>query len=363
MSSNQGTGNINYSFDISHINNTIKSQKTFIFTYYVSIFISLIYLYTIRVQQYIYKNIKGNKNNNDNDNNDSKNIVEHNIESYFKTITLGFPENIMKAEPIKAYGESEKNMYGLTKNSYIFIISLYVLSVLIVINEYCKNSIFNILTSIIQSNEYNNPYNNPNMVSKIKNDNNAEYISNNWKLFGLLLIFFVPFLIPSFIKLFGFDNYDVKKNMFARVGVCILLLFPFIFIVLSKFGLGKHLDLLDNVDKYVEQKDVEYINKIKDSYQNKSYVKYIFIFIILVYVYYLILHLNIDERSWKKTGFILLVLLIFIPVILIYNYFDVVFSTFTQENFNSKHVQKYLKNGCNNLLGLIIKYNYPCVEK
>jgi hypothetical protein len=355
MSSNQGTGNINYSFDISHINNTIKSQKTFLFTYYVSIFISLIYLYTIRVQQYIYKNEEKDKSNKD----ESKNIIESNIESYFKTITIGFPEHIMKAESMGV----DKKFYGLTKNSYILMISLYVLSVLIVINEYCKNSIFNILTSIIQSNEYNNPYNNPNMVSKIKNDNNAEYISNNWKLFGLLLIFFVPFLIPYFIKLFGFDNYDVKKNMFARIGVCVLLLFPFIFIVLSKFGLGKHMDLLDNVDKYVEQKDVQYINEIKDSYKNKSYLKYVFIFIILVYVYYLILHMNIEESSWKKTGFILFVLLIFIPIILIYNYFDVVFSTFTQEKFNSKTVQKYLKNGCNNLLGLIIKYNYPCVEK
>ena len=73
--------------------------------------------------------------------------------------------------------------------------------------------------------------------------------------------------------------------------------------------------------------------------------------------------MNIEEHSWKKTGFILFVLLIFIPIILIYNYLDVVFSTFTQEKFNSKTVQKYLKNGCNNLLGLIIKYNYPCVEK
>jgi hypothetical protein len=359
MSSNQGTGNINYSFDISNINNTIKSQKTLLFNYYLSIFISLIYLYTIRVQKYIYndKNKDGNKTT----------IVENDIENYFKTITLGFPDYIMNAKSMShienGKTEADKNLYGLTKKSYIFIIALYVASVLIVISEYCKNSLFSILTTLIQSNENNNPYNNPNMVSKIKNDNNTEFIANNSKLFGLLLVFFVPFLIPYFIKLFGFDNYDVKTNLFAKYSVCILLLFPFIFIVLSKFGLGKHLDLLDGIDKYIEQKDVEYINKIKESYKINSYIKYTFIFIILVYVYYLILHLNIDESSWKKTGFIIFVLLILIPIILVYNNLEVVFSTFTQTNFNSKHVQKYLKNGCSNLLGLIIKYNYPCIRK
>ena len=58
MSSNQGTGNINYSFDISNIYNTINGNKTFLFNYYLSIFISLIYLYTIRVKRYIYDEFK-----------------------------------------------------------------------------------------------------------------------------------------------------------------------------------------------------------------------------------------------------------------------------------------------------------------
>ena len=43
MSSNQGTGNINYSFDISNIYKTINGNKTFLFNYYLSIFISLIF--------------------------------------------------------------------------------------------------------------------------------------------------------------------------------------------------------------------------------------------------------------------------------------------------------------------------------
>jgi hypothetical protein len=347
MSSNQGTGNINYSFDISNIYNTIKSHKLFLFNYYLSIFISLIYLYTIRVKKYIYKN---------------DNYKDYSIESYFKTITLSFPNDIMKAEQMN---DSEGNpvFYGLTKKSYIIIISLYVISVLIIISEYCKNSLFNILTTFIQLVENNNPYNNPNMVSKTKKNHNTEFMANNSKLFGLLLIFFVPFLIPYFIKLFGFDNYDVKKNMFAGKSVCLLLLFPFIFVIFAKCILGKKLDLLNDIDKYVETIDIAYINKIKDLYKNKSIFIFGFIFIILVYVYYLILHLDIDGSGWKKKLYIYFILLIFIPFILIYNNLEIIFANFSDEKFNSNNVQKYLKNGCNNLLGLIIKYNYSCIEK
>jgi hypothetical protein len=350
MSSNQGTGNINYSFDISTIYNKIKSHKLFLFNYYLSIFISLIYLYTIRVKRYIYDEFK-----------------DYNIESYFKTITLCFPNDIMKSEPMKSNLDNNSRgkmlFYGLTKKSYLIIISLYVISILIIISEYSKNSIFNILTTFIQLVKNNNPYNNPNMVSKSKNDNNKEYIANNSKIFGLLFLFFVPFLIPYFLKLFGFDNYDVKKNMFAGITVCVLLLFPFIFILFSKIIFGKHLDLLDGIDKYVETKDIPYINKITDSYKYKSLIKYGFIFIILVYVYYLILHLDIDGNSLKKKVFIYFILLLFIPFILIYNNLEIIFLNFSNENFNSKNVQKYFKNGCNNLLGLIIKYNYSCIEK
>lgn len=351
MSSNQGTGNINYSFDISNIYNTINGNKTFLFNYYLSIFISLIYLYTIRVKRYIYDEFK-----------------DYNIESYFKTITLCFPNDIMKAEPMKSnlYNNNTGGkpvFYGLTKKSYLIIISLYVISILIIISEYAKNSLFNILTTFIQLVKNNNPYNNPNMVTKTKNNNNKEYALNNSKIFGLLLIFFVPFLIPYFLKLFGFDNYDVKKNMLAGLGVCILLLYPFIFVVFSKVILGKHLDLLNGIDKYVETNDIPYIKKLINLYKFKSFIKYGFIFIILVYVYYLILHLDIDGGGWKKKGFIFFILLFFIPYILIYDNLEILFSDFSNETFNSKNIQKYLKNGCNNLLGLIIKYNYSCIKK
>lgn len=351
MSSNQGTGNINYSFDISNIYNTINGNKTFLLNYYLSIFISLIYLYTIRVKRYIYDEFK-----------------DYNIESYFKTITLCFPNDTMKAEPMKSNLDANNTggklvFYGLTKRSYIILIALYVIPVLIIISEYTKNSLFNILTTFIQLVKNNNPYNNPNMVSKTNNDNNKEYALNNSKIFGLLLIFFVPFLIPYFLKLFGFDNYDVKKNMLAGLGVCILLLYPFIFVLFSKVILGKHLDLLNGIDKYIETNDIPYINKITDLYKNKSLIKYGFIFIILVYVYYLILHLAIDGGGWKKYGFIFFILLFFIPFILIYDNLEILFSNFSNEKFNSKNIQKYLKNGCNNLLGLIIKYNYSCVQK
>jgi anaerobic selenocysteine-containing dehydrogenase len=126
---------------------------------------------------------------------------------------------------------------------------------------------------------------------------------------------------------------------------------------------GTDIDLLNGIDKYIETKDISYINKLTDLYKNKSLIKYGFIFIILVYVYYLILHLAIDGGGWKKYGFIFFILLFFIPFILIYDNLEILFSDFSNEKFNSKNIQKYLKNGCNNLLGLIIKYNYPCVEK
>ena len=151
--------------------------------------------------------------------------------------------------------------------------------------------------------------------------------------------------------------------MFAGISVCVLLLFPFIFVIFSKVTLGKHLDLLNGIDKYVETNDISYIKKLIDLYKFKSLIKYAFIFIILVYVYYLILHFAIDGGGWKKYGFIFFILLFFIPFILIYDNLEIIFSNFSNEKFNSINIQKYLKDGCNNLLGLIIKYNYSCIQK
>jgi hypothetical protein len=92
-------------------------------------------------------------------------------------------------------------------------------------------------------------------------------------------------------------------------------------------------------------------------------IKFFFIFIILVYVYYSILHLTIDGGGWKKYGFIFFVLILFIPIILIYDNLEIIFSNFSNEKFNSNNIEKYFKDGCNNLLGLIIKYNYSCIHK
>jgi hypothetical protein len=253
-----------------------------------------------------------------------------------------------------------KEYIGFTTNSYFFIIFFYAISLLVILYNFANNYLFNIITSSIQSNKNNNPYKNPNMVTKSNIDNSIEVIKNNSKIFGYLIVFFVPFLIPYFLKIFKLDNYDVKTNMIVKSIIFILLFFPFIFVINLLFF--KKVNILNKINTFLETKDYEYNKKIEKQNIITSYPIYYFILIILIFSFYYIMKLSINNNN--LINIIIAILLLFvIPYIIYKNILCTQLANFNTKVFNSSNITKYLSGGIKDMLSLIIKYNYPCIKK
>ena len=327
--------NLQYEYNISEQD---KSGISFFIYYYLSLFISFIFLYTIRIQR--YKNDKG--------------YEDIKIKNYLQTLKMCIPYQIID------YEIYNKEYIGFTTYSYFFIIFFYAISFLVIIYNFANNYLFNIITSTIQSNKNNNPYKNPNMVTKSNIDNSIEVIKNNSKIFGYLIVFFVPFLIPHFLKLFNLDNYDVKTNIFIKLIVLILLFFPFIFII--NLLLFKNINILKKINIFLETKDYEYNKKIEKQNIITSFPIYYFILIILIFSFYYIMKLSINNNN--LINIIIVILLLFvIPYIIYKNVLCTQLSNFNTKIFDSSNITKYLSNGIKDMLSLIIKYNYPCIRK
>jgi len=326
---------LQYEYNVS---NQDKSSIPFFIYYYLSLFISLIFLYNIRIQK--YKNDEG--------------YEDIKIKNYLQTLKMCSPYQIID------YEIYDKEYIGLTSNSYFIVIFFYVISLLVIIYNFANNYLFNIITTTIQSNKNNNPYKNPNMVTKSETNNSIEVIKNNSKIFGYLIIFFVPFLIPHFLKLFKLDNYDVKTNIFIKSIIFILLFFPFIFVINLLFF--KNINILQNINSFLETKDYEYNKKIQKQNIITSLPIYYFILIILFFSFYYIMKLSINNS--KLINIIIAILLLFaIPYIIYNNVLSTQLSNFNTKVFDSSNIAKYLSNGIKDMLSLIIKYNYPCIRK
>jgi hypothetical protein len=326
---------LQYEYNISEQD---KSSVSFFIYYYLSLFISLIFLYTIRVQK--YKNDEGRE--------DIK------IKNYLQTLKMCSPYQIID------YQIYDKEYIGFTANSYFFIIFFYAISLLVIIYNFANNYLFNIITSSIQSNKNNNPYKNPNMVTKSNTDNSTEVIKNNSKIFGYLLIFFVPFLIPHFLKLFKLDNYDVKTNIIVKSIIFILLFFPFIFVINLLFF--KNINIIKKINTFLETKDYEYNKKIEKQNIITSFPIYYFILIIFIFSFYYIMKLSINNNN--LINIIIAILLLFvIPYIIYKNVLCTQLANFNTKLFDSSNITKYLSGGIKDMLSLIIKYNYPCIKK
>lgn len=340
-----------------------KSCISYYIFYIIAILISLFYLYTIRIKQNVFNGVE-----------------EEGIIQMFKSIGAGL-------FGVENYGEH----IGLNIKSYTMIVGLYIIALIIILIEFGKNQIYYILVNFIQSVIKSNPYNDPDMVSKMKDGvMNVDIAANNRKLYGLLVVFFVPFLIPYFLKFFDFDNYDVVHNKFASGGVLFLLLIPFIFIIFAKFSIiGKGLDIFNGIDRYVEVNDIPFINKVKESYKYNSISIYGFIWIILISCYLFVIVSEIAGERLGLWGKIIfgLVLFILIPIVIIFFNLSVVMASFNDsiditnterdggggdkgkdinrsvKRLDINGVYTRLKKGVSNVIDLIIKYNYSCVPK
>jgi hypothetical protein len=227
-----------------------------------------------------------------------------------------------------------------------------------------QNHLFSIFLAIIQANPKNNPYNNPNMVTKM--EVNAIYdTAKNYSMIGsFYLIFLVPFAVPQIMKLFSIDNFDIKKNRWFGIFIFFLLFFPFFFTFIARPSISK-LNIIKNLDGYIEQKDTPYIDKVSGLFSSNFYSLSLYLFIVFIFVYLHIIYREYsdNEYSMLKYGVIIFLLFILIPLLLIFFNLSILFKNFGSDDY-TKDIESYIKNnGIQNVFSLLVKYNYPCFEK
>jgi hypothetical protein len=345
--SNQGTGKIDYSFNIKKFNNYIAtSSVSFYFYYFFLIIFSLFFINYIRLQEYKFGdgNEAGKKD---------KNLLNR-----FKSYTLQSPFDLINLN------KEGSNYIGFSANSYILIVISYIISLFIVLEGLMQNHLFSIFLSVIQANPKNNPYNNPNMVTKM--EVNAIYdTAKNYSMIGsFYLIFLVPFAVPQIMKLFSIDNFDIKKNRWFGIFIFFLLFFPFFFTLIARPSISK-LNIIKNLDGYIEQKDTPYIDKVSGLFSSNFYSLSLYLFIVFIFVYLHIIYREYsdNEYSMLKYGVIIFLLFILIPLLLIFFNLSILFKNFGSDDY-TKDIESYIKNnGIQNVFSLLVKYNYPCFAK
>jgi len=345
--SNQGTGKIEYSFNIKNFNNYIAtSSVSFYFYYFFLIIFSLFFINYIRLQEYKFGD--GNE----------AGKTDKNLLNRFKSYVLQSPFDLMNLN------NKESNYIGFSANSYILIVISYIFSLFIVLEGLMQNHLFSIFLSIIQANPKNNPYHNPNMVTKMEVNATYDTAKNYSMIASFYLIFLVPFAIPQIMKLLSIDNFDIKKNSWFGILIFFLLFFPFFFTLIARPSISK-LNIINNLDGYIEQKDTAYIDKVSGLFSSNFYSLSLYLFIIFIFIYLHIIYREYsgNEYSMLKYGVIIFLLFILIPLLLIFFNLSILFKNFGSDDY-TKDIESYIKNnGIQNVFSLLVKYNYPCFEK
>ena len=335
------TGNINYSLNKNDFYKIISGCLIgFLPFYYIVTIISIIYIYTIRYG-------KGKD-----------------INHFFKSITYNSPFNILELS------ESEQNngkYTGLTERSYITIIIAYVISLLLILEGLVRNLIYSNYVNIIQVNSNNNPYNNTNCITKIK-DNPHSSVSKNYSAISSLSInFLFPLFIPLLIHFLKFDNYDIKHSKWFNYVILFLVFYPFLIMILSKASLRKKLEIFPNLEKFLDNCDIDFIKKIKEDFNFKMSTIAVFLFIIFVYSFYIIVYSGFKYTAKKRImiyAVLIIVIFIFIPLFMV---FFALASVLNNKNINDSSendiITNIRDNGISGLYDLLVKYNYPCFLK
>ena len=356
---NQGSGNINYSFNKKNYYKILdKNIFNFYFYYIVSAIICFKFISELSIIKFI--NFDSSK----------KPRTDLRIKNYFYHLTSNSPYNILELnEDIKKNPilENPDHYIGLSKKSYIIIIFSYVLAFLVIVESLVKNLLASILVNYIQTNENNNPYNNPECITKIKK-NPFIYINKNYSaIMTQCLYFLLPFILPLILRVLDFDKYDLKKNWILKYMVFISIFAPVILVLFNRLIKLFFKDNLDDINKFIQQKDEKYINFLRQMFNLKFLIIFTFLFILISFI---LLHWVYGEyniilnEKYKFYLYVTLVLLLFvgIPYILencalssLYNVFD---KKDIKENIDSIE-----SDGVNSLYELIVKYNYPCFKK
>lgn len=380
--SEQGSGNIEYSFNKQRYFEIIKNNVSLFNTYYcVVVLISFFFL----TGSFLLKGIALTDYISMQEDDDGKmqKIVDRKSYNWFSQFCLGSPYNIisMHRDGLKEIltkkeqkEDKQPNVYiGFKQNTYLFLIITNLVGILIIVEALVKNLMSSIIVNFVQENKNNNPYNNPEIITKVNESPNV-YINKNYsKLMSLSFLFLIPFSTTYVVKyLFSMDRYDIKKTEWIKNYIFISLIIPTIILIIYRLTGHKSITLFDTIDKYIEGKDKEYVNFMKQMFNLKFFIIYMFLFIFIIFLcmhwIYGSINKYISDGFWKYVYYIFIVFSIYfiIPQILSSNAISTLFNVYKKDNVNKeeneiiKGIQKY---GAQSLYDIIVKYNYPCFKK
>ena len=380
--SEQGSGNIEYSFNKQRYFEIIKNNVSLFNTYYcVVVLISFFFL----TGSFLLKGIALTDYISIQEDDDGKmqRIVDRKSYNWFSEFCLGSPYNIisMHRDGLKEIltkkeqkEDKQPNVYiGFKQNTYLFLIITNLIGILIIVEALVKNLMSSIIVNFVQENKNNNPYNNPEIITKV-NDSPNVYINKNYsKLMSLSFLFLIPFSTTYVVKyLFSMDRYDIKKTEWIKNYIFISLVIPTIILIIYRLTGHKSITLFDTIDKYIEGKDKEYVNFMKQMFNLKFFIIYMFLFIFIIFLcmhwIYGSINKYISDGFWKYVYYIFIIFSIYfiIPQILSSNAVSTLYNVYKKDNVNKeeneiiKGIQKY---GAQSLYDIIVKYNYPCFKK
>ena len=380
--SEQGSGNIEYSFNKQRYFEIIKNNVSLFNTYYcVVVLISFFFLTGsfllrgIALTDYISMQ--------EDDDGKMQKIVDRKSYNWFSEFCLGSPYNIisMHRDGLKEIltkkeqkENKQPNVYiGFKQNTYLFLIITNLIGILIIIEALVKNLMSSIIVNFVQENKNNNPYNNPDIITKVNESPNV-YINKNYsKLMSLSFLFLIPFSTTYIVKyLFSMDRYDIKKTEWIKKYIFISLIIPTIILIIYRLTNHKSITLFDTIEKYIHGKDKEYINFMKQMFNLKFFIIYIFLFIFFIFLcmhwIYGSINKYISDGFWKYVYYTFIIFSIYfiIPQILSSNAVSTLYNVYKKDNVNKeeneiiKGIQKF---GAQSLYDIIVKYNYPCFKK
>lgn len=355
---NQGSGNIDYSFNKKKYYEIIYSNISIFKSYYIIVtLISFWYLTGLSVKQY-----KSFDNN-------GKLQANNKYKLQFEKMCFNSPFNIisigtdLKTNLFKA----SDYFIGLSQKSYLILICSYIFAFMILVEYLVKNLMASIIVNYVQENKNNNPYNNPNCITKI-NESPNYYINKNYSMISSLsLCFLVPYLIPVILKFMNLDKYDIKKSSILKYIILIGLLSPVILIIITRIVAYFTTDIFDTINRFIDRKDINYIDFLKRMFNLKFIILFTSLFILLCF---LMLHwiygsynVLVSEK-WKNWlyGFIIIFVLFVVPSILVSNALSSLYNIYKKMDIQD-NLEQIEKEGVFSLYQLIVKYNYPCLKK
>jgi len=348
----QGTGNISYSLNKNTFNKIIICCIfNFISFYFFLVIISFIYIFTIRYKKSFFSERPNNYK------------IDEDVVHFFKSITYNSPFNILS---LSQQDKDDDKFTGLASSSYVYIIVTYIITLIIILEGLIRNLLYSVYVNIIQVNKNNNPYNNLNCITKILDNPILSTGINYMAIITLSFIFLVPFIIPFIIYFLKFDNYDIKHNKWFSYVILYFIFYPIITILLSKAVFFKKLEIFPELNKFIQVKDYQFINFIKQNFNFKIHNILPYLFIIFIFCYYTFVYTEFKYDSPKKYikyAIIILLIFIFIPIFLIFFVLSLLFNNNYKKSSNGNTVDDIENNGICSLYDLLVKYNYPCFMK